>query len=91
MKSKLELKGVSNDSTCLYIWPECGDVKYFLSEFSPKGADCRLLSTKRCESRHSKDENGMICDFCLVFLRSVRIFCLLIKIKNNKLKKNVHW
>ena len=44
-KSKLELKGVSNDYRPVYIWPESGDV------------DC-------CDSRHSNDENGMICDVC---------------------------
>ena len=33
-------------STRIYIWPEHGDVEYFLSKFARKGADCRLLSDK---------------------------------------------
>ena len=35
-KSKLELQGVSNDYP-VYIWPEHGDVDYFLSNLAPKG------------------------------------------------------
>ena len=47
----------------VYIWPERGDVDYFLSKLAPKGqiAD---YQNKRGDSRHSNDENGMICDFC---------------------------
>ena len=41
-KSKLELKGVSNDYNPRYTWPERGDVDFFLSKLVPKGqiADC---------------------------------------------------
>ena len=35
-KSKLELQGVSNDYH-ICIWPERGDVNYFLSKLAPKG------------------------------------------------------
>ena len=48
----------------VYIWPERGDVNYFPFEISSKGADCRLYQNKRGDSRHSNDENGIICDFC---------------------------
>ena len=48
----------------VYVWPERGDVDYFLSKISAKRADCRLDQNKKGTSRHSNDENGMICVFC---------------------------
>ena len=48
----------------VYIWPEHGDVDYFLFKISPKGADRRLYQNKKGNSSHNNDENGMICDIC---------------------------
>ena len=50
-------------STCVYTWPERGDVEYFLSKFAPTGQTTDCYQTQRRNGRHSNDENGMICDF----------------------------
>ena len=36
-KLELIIKGVSNDYPHIYIWPERGNVDYFLSKLAPKG------------------------------------------------------
>ena len=60
-------------STRVYTWPEQGDVEY-LFNLCQKGQTADCYQKKRRNSRHSNDENGMICDFSLIFQRSVPIF-----------------
>ena len=46
----------------------------FPFKISAKGADFRLDQNKGGNSRHSNDENGMICDFCWSFYVLSRYF-----------------
>ena len=65
-------------SSRVYSCPECGDQIISFQNVCQQGQTADCYQAKRRDSRHSNDENGMICDF----LFDISMFCPNIFLEN---------